>query len=145
MSEINFNKPVGANTPYAGGISEGQGKEKVEQSKAERQDAVQEISSGLAQLLGAVLTTTTEGTNKKGKVSDPTSMANVLTIPAGESETDIDLAKLLSLLQMATTEQQLKLAQERIQQSPPVANSSSPTSRSPSKTSRRRKKSARSR
>ena len=116
MSEINFNKPVGANTPYAGGISEGQGKEKVEQGKAERQDGVREISSGLAQLLGAVLTTTTEGTNKKGKVSDPTSMANVLTIPAGESETDIDLAKLLSLLQMATTEQQLKLAQERIQQ-----------------------------
>ena len=116
MSEINFNKPVGANTPYAGGISEGQGKEKVEQSKAERQDAVQEISSGLAQLLGAVLTTTTEGTNKKGKVSDPTSMANVLTIPVGESETDIDLAKLLSLLQMEVSEEQLKLAQERIQQ-----------------------------
>ena len=104
MSEINFNKPVGANTPYAGGISEGQGKEKVEQSKAERQDAVQEISSGLAQLLGAVLTTSTEGTNKKGKVSDPTSMANVLTIP------------LLSLLQMEVSEEQLKLAQERIQQ-----------------------------
>ncbi len=116
MSEINFNKPVNANTPYAGGISEGQGKEKVEQSKAERQDAVQEISSGLAQLLGAVLTTSTEGTNKKGKVSDPTSMANVLTIPVGESETDIDLAKLLSLLQMEVSEEQLKLAQERIQQ-----------------------------
>jgi hypothetical protein len=114
MSEINFNKPVGANTPYAGGI-EGQGKEKVEQSKAERQDGVREISSGLAQLLGAVLTTTTEGTNKKGKVSDPTSMANALTLPTEEAG-DIDLAKLLSLLQMATTEQQLKLAQERIQQ-----------------------------
>ena len=115
MSEINFNKPVGANTPYAGGISEGQGKEKVEQGKAERQDGVREISSGLAQLLGAVLTTTTEGTNKKGKVSDPTSMANALTLPTEEAG-DIDLAKLLSLLQMATTEQQLKLAQERIQQ-----------------------------
>ena len=115
MSEINFNKPVGANTPYAGGISEGQGKDKVEQGKAERQDGVREISSGLAQLLGAVLTTTTEGTNKKGKVSDPTSMANALTLPTEEAG-DIDLAKLLSLLQMATTEQQLKLAQERIQQ-----------------------------
>lgn len=117
MSEINFNKPVGTNTPYAGGIGEDRSKDKVhEGEKTERQDGVREISSGLAQLLGAVLTTTTEGTNKKGKVSDPTSMANVLTIPAGESETDIDLAKLLSLLQMATTEQQLKLAQERIQQ-----------------------------
>ena len=116
MSEINFNRPISASTPFAGGVSEGQGKEKVEQGKAERQDAVQEISSGLAQLLGAVLTTTTEGTNKKGKVSDPTSMANVLTIPVGESETDIDLAKLLSLLQMEVSEEQLKLAQERIQQ-----------------------------
>ena len=116
MSEINFNRPISASTPFAGGVIEGQNKEKVEQSKAERQDAVQEISSGLAQLLGAVLTTTTEGTNKKGKVSDPTSMANVLTIPVGESETDIDLAKLLSLLQMEASEEQLKLAQERIQQ-----------------------------
>ena len=117
MSEINFNKPVGTNTPYAGGIGEDRSKDKVhEGEKTERQDGVREISSGLAQLLGAVLTTTTEGTNKKGKVSDPTSMANVLTIPVGESETDIDLAKLLSLLQMEVSEEQLKLAQERIQQ-----------------------------
>jgi hypothetical protein len=116
MSEINFNKPVGTNTPYAGGIGEDRSKDKVhEGEKTERQDGVREISSGLAQLLGAVLTTTTEGTNKKGKVSDPTSMANALTLPTEEAG-DIDLAKLLSLLQMATTEQQLKLAQERIQQ-----------------------------
>ena len=116
MSEINFNKPVGVNTPYVGGVSEGQGKEKVEQGKTERQDGVQEISNGLAQLLGAVLTTTTEGAGKKGKVSDPTSLSNALTLPAADSDTDIDLAKLLSLLQMETSEEQLKLAQERIQQ-----------------------------
>ena len=116
MSEINFNRPISASTPFAGGVSEGQGKEKVEQGKTERQDGVQEISNGLAQLLGAVLTTTTEGTGKKGKVSDPTSLSNALTLPAADSDTDIDLAKLLSLLQMETSEEQLKLAQERIKQ-----------------------------
>ena len=50
MSEINFNRPISASTPFAGGVSEGQGKEKVEQGKTERQDGVQEISNGLAQL-----------------------------------------------------------------------------------------------
>jgi F0F1-type ATP synthase assembly protein I len=116
MSEINFNRPVSANTPFVGGANEGQGKEKVEGGKTERQDGTQEISSGLAQILSAVLTTTTEGTGKKGKISDPTSMTNVLTLPSGESDMDIDLAKWLSLLQMEVSEEQLKLAQERIKQ-----------------------------
>ena len=69
MSEINFNRPISASTPFAGGVSEGQGKEKVEQGKTERQDGVQEISNGLAQLLGAVLTTTTEGSLEALEVS----------------------------------------------------------------------------
>ena len=117
MSEINFNRPVSANTPLVGSANEGQGKEKIEGGKTERQDGTQEISSGLAQLLSAVLTTTTEGAGKKGKINDPTSMSNVLTPPAGgKNEPDIDLAKWLSLLQMEVSEEQLKLAQERIKQ-----------------------------
>ena len=116
MSEINFNRPISGNTPFAGGVNEGQGKDKVEGEKTERQDGVKEISNGLAQLLSAVLTTSTEGTNKKGKVNDPTSMTNVLTIPTEDADFDIDLAKLLSLLQMEVSEEQLKLAQERIKQ-----------------------------
>ena len=115
MSEINFNRPITSNTQYTSGITEGQGKDKTEAAKAGRKDETKEISSGLAQLLSAVLTTTTEGAGKKGKVSDPTSLTNVLTLPTGELE-EMDLAKLLSLLQMATSEEQLKLAQDRIKQ-----------------------------
>ncbi len=116
MSEINFNKSVGVNTPYVGGVNESKGKGKVETEKTERQDGVKEVTNGLAELLSAVLTTTTEGTGKKGKVSDPTSLSNVLTLPTEDAEGNVDLAKLLSLLQMETSEEQLKLAQERIQQ-----------------------------
>ncbi|MBO4528306.1 MAG: hypothetical protein J5743_11795, partial [Victivallales bacterium] len=117
MSEINFNRPpVGGNTPFVGGAHGNHGAGKAETEKTEGQDGIKEISNGLAQLLGAVLTTTTEGAGKKGKINDPTSMSNVLTPPAEENETDIDLAKWLSLLQMKVSEEQLKLAQERIKQ-----------------------------
>ena len=117
MSEINFNRPpVGGNTPFVGSAHGNHGAGKAETEKTEGQDGIKEISNGLAQLLGAVLTTTTEGAGKKGKINDPTSMSNVLTPPAEGNETDIDLAKWLSLLQMKVSEEQLKLAQERIKQ-----------------------------
>jgi len=116
MTQINFNSPsVGGYGSTPSDVTETKGKEKTQEGKMERGEGVKENNS-LLQLLSAILTTSTEGTGKKGKVSDPTSMTNALTLPAEDADTDIDLAKLLSLLQMETSEEQLKLAQERIKQ-----------------------------
>ena len=119
MSQVNFNPNKGAgvfgtnpnpDTPNT------QGTEKTQHGRMQRGEDVKEAGVLLTQLLSAVLTTTTEGKGRKGKINDPTSMNNVLTLPIGKGFEDIDLAKLLSLLQMETSEEQLKLAQERIQQ-----------------------------
>ncbi len=115
MSQINFNNP------NVGGYGQGTVPDSPNLNARERaQEAKHNLEvkhdHTLMQLLSSVLTTSTEGTGKKGKISDPTNLTNALTLPTGDADTEIDLAKLLELLQMNTTEQQLKMAQERIQQ-----------------------------
>ena len=119
MTQINFNPNKGAGVYGAStnpDTPETKGMEKTQQGRLQRGEGVKEAGALLQQLLSSVLTTSTEGAGKKGKINDPTSMSNVLTLPIGKGDEDIDLAKLLSLLQMETSEEQLKLAQERIKQ-----------------------------
>jgi hypothetical protein len=118
MSEVNFNPNRGAGVygttnPDTNGTQDA---EKTQQGRLQRGEDVKEAGALLTQLLASVLTTSTEGAGKKGKINDPTSMSNALTLPIGQVLEDIDVAKLLSLLQMEMSEEQLKLAQERLQQ-----------------------------
>ncbi len=118
MSQVNFNPNKGAGIygTNPDTTNNAQDTEKTQHGRMQRGEGVKESGALLTQLLSAVLTTTTEGAGKKGKINDPTSMSNVLALPIGKGLEDIDLAKLLSLLQMETSEEQLKLAQERIKQ-----------------------------